>query len=300
MNSVRYAGCFMHRKSTSPQFFFRISDFCFRPQETALQYNASKFKLKLILNLFLISHKYDFESLQTFATQLLIYHCTPPKTTCRTPELEDILRLAIRNRALPLTKVIEQALLCRLEEDQTISIAQLITLAEELGMREFQGKLYYHELIREEASVLLKIPSSTAYDFPSTNLTEKQSLALFRGYRSLLHYWQDLPGRVRKKKLFQFTSCKNHHKCQSEWDSAWSAETVQNRDPFPPLNFDILASLEKIQTSAPDGFVTAAPIVFGQPNTQPWMRACGQKELGDLIKQLKDTLADHFLGSQLP
>jgi hypothetical protein len=239
------------------------------------------------------------ESLQTFAAQLLIHHCTPPKTTCRTPELEDILRFAVRNESVPLTKVIEQALLCRLKDDQTISTAQLITLAEELGMREFQGKLYYHELIREEGSFLLKIPSSTAYDFPCANLIEKQSLALFRGYRSLLHYWQDLPGRVRRKKLSQLTSCKNHHKCQNEWDSAWSVETVQNRDPFPP-NFDILASLEKIQTSAPDGFVTAAPIAFGQPNTQPWMRACGQKELSDLIKQLKDTLADHFLGSRLP
>ena len=239
------------------------------------------------------------ESLQTFATQLLIYHCTPPKTTCRTPELEDILRLAIRNGAFPLAKVIEQALLYRLAEDQTISTAQLITLTEELGMREFQGKLYYHELIREEGFSVAKIPSSTAYDFPCTNLTEKQTLALFRGYRSLLHYWQDLPGRVRKKKLSQMSSCKNHHKCQNEWDLAWSAETFQSRDPFPP-NFDILALLEKIQTSAPDGFVTAAPIVFGQPNTQLWMRACGQKELSDLIKQLKDTLADHFLGSQLP
>jgi hypothetical protein len=241
------------------------------------------------------------ESLQTFAIQLLIYHCTPPKTTCRTPELEDILRLAIRNRAIPLTNVIEQALLCRLKDDQTISTAQLITLAEELGMRDFQGKLYYHELIMEEASFVLEIPSSTAYNFPCTkfNLTEKQSLALFRGYRSLLHYWQDLPGRVRKKKLSQLTSCKNHHKCQNEWDSAWSVETFKSRDPFPP-NFDILASLEKIQTSAPDAFVTAAPIVFGLPDAQPWMRACGQKELSDLIKQLKDTLADHFLGSQLP
>lgn len=239
------------------------------------------------------------ESLQTFAAQLLIHHCTPPKTTCRTLELEDILRLAIRNKSIPLAKVIEQALLCRLKDDQTISTAQLITLAEELGMRDFQGKLYYHELIREEASFVLKIPSSTAYNFPCTNLTETQSLALFRGFRSFLHYWQDLPGRARKNKLSQLTSCKNHHKCQNEWDSAWSVEAIKSRDPFPP-HFDILASLEKIQTSAPDAFVAAAPIVFGLPNAQPWMRACGQKELSDLINQLKDTLADHFLGSQLP
>ena len=196
-------------------------------------------------------------------------------------------------------KVVEQALLRRLEDDQTTSTAQLITLAEKLDMREFQGNLYYHELIREEGSSIFKIPSSTAYDFPCTNLTEKQSLSLFRGYRSLLHYWQHLPGAVREKKLIQLSSCKDHHKCQREWDSAWSVETLKSRDPFPP-NFDILASLENIQTSAPDAFVTPAPIIFGVPSTQSWMRQCGQKELNDLIKQLKDTLADHFLGSRPP
>jgi hypothetical protein len=252
------------------------------------------------------------DSLQTFATQLLVSHCTPPNTTCRTPELEYILRLAIRNDDFPLAKVVEQALLRRLEDDKTISTAQLITLAEELGMRKFQGTLYYHELVREEASYIFKIPLSTAYDFPCTDLTEKQSLALFRGYRSLVRYWQELPEVVRGKKLSQLASCtKDHHKCQSEWDSAWSVETIKTGDPFP-TNLDILASLEKIQTSrpiplnpcipfpltaSPNG-LTPAPIVFGPPNTQPLMRQCGQKELNDLIKQLKDTLADHFLGSR--
>jgi hypothetical protein len=98
-------------------------------------------------------------------------------------------------------------------------------------------------------------------------------------------------------------------------------ETIKNRDPFP-LNLDILTSLEKVQAPRPNTpnpipfsfapnsltpaasapnpfFATATPVVFS-PNTQPLMRQCGQKELSDLIKQLKDTLADHFLGSQLP
>jgi len=252
----------------------------------------------MILDLFIISHKYSLESLQTFATQLLIFHCTPPKTTCKISELEHILRLAIQNGALPLIKVVEQALLGRLEDDPTISSARLITLAEELGIRNLQGKLYYHELVREESSSISKIPSSTAYNFPCTaNLTEKQSLVLFRGYRSLAHYWQHLPGEVRAKKLPQLTSCKDHHKCQSEWDSAWSMDTLSNRDTFPH-DFDILASLEKIQSPAPNASVTTAPIVLGLPNT-PWMRKCGQEELKDLINQLKATLADHFLGSRL-
>ncbi|KIM40992.1 hypothetical protein M413DRAFT_28090 [Hebeloma cylindrosporum] len=58
------------------------------PQETALPYNPSNFELGRIMDLFLISHKYRLESLQAFATQLLVHHCTPPYTTCRTPELE--------------------------------------------------------------------------------------------------------------------------------------------------------------------------------------------------------------------
>ena len=293
-----------------------------KPLSRSLQYNASNFKLKLILGLFSISHKYRLESLQTFATQLLVLHSTHPNTTCRTPELEHILRLAIRNDAFLLTKVVEQALLRRLEDgDQTVSIARLITLAEELGMRKFQGILYYHELVREESSIIFKFPSSTAYNIPHTNLTEKQSLALFRGYRSLLRYWHQLPGAVREKKLSQLALCKDHHKCQSEWDSAWSVETIKKRDPFSH-NLDILASLKTVQaprpntsnpipfsfalnsktpaTSTPNPFfVTATPVVF-PPNTQLLMRQCGQKELSDLIKQLKDTLADHFLGSQLP
>ena len=181
-------------------------------------------------------------------------------------------------------------------------------------MREFQGKLYYRELIREEASIILKIPSSTAYNFSCTNLTEKQSLSLFRGYRSLVRYWQQLPGAVRGKKLPRLASCtKDHYKCENEWNSAWSVETIKNRDSFP-TNLDILASLEKIQTPRPIPLKPGIPfpltassnglippsVVFGPPNTHPLMQQCGQKELSDVIQQLKDTLADHFLGSQLP
>ena len=250
----------------------------------------------MILDLFVISHKYSLESLQTFATQLLIFHCTPPKTTCSTLALELILCFAVQNGAIPLMNVVEQALLGRLEDDRYQTSTRLITLAEESEMRNLQGKLYYHELVREESSSISKIPSSTAYNFPCTKLTKKQSLVLFRGYRSLAHYWQHLPGEVRAKKLPQLTSCEDHHKCQSEWDSVWSVETINNRDAFPP-NFDILASLERIPTSAPNASVTTAPTVLGLPNT-PWMRKCGQEELKDLINQLKDTMADHFLGSR--
>ncbi|KIM40982.1 hypothetical protein M413DRAFT_157594 [Hebeloma cylindrosporum] len=295
------------------------------PQETALQYNPANFKLDRIMDLFLISHKYRLESLQTFATQLLVHHCSPPYTTCRTPELEKILRLAVLNKALPLIKVAEEALLRRIEEDPlgSISMARLITLAEELGMRKLQGKLYYHELVRDEASTL-KIPSSTAYNFPcAENLTEKQTSVLFKGYRSLLRYWRHLPGEAREKKVSKLTSCKNHQICQREWDSAWSVETLKDRDSFPP-NLDILASLEKIRTSrpnslnqtplfsfgitraitpAPNTSATPVPIsTFPLPNAQPqpWMQPCGEKELNDLVKRLQDTLADHFLGSHVP
>ncbi|KIM40985.1 hypothetical protein M413DRAFT_28085 [Hebeloma cylindrosporum] len=309
------------------------------PHEIVLQHTASHFKLDLILNVFLISHKYCLESLQTFAHQILVSHCN---ATCKIPELERVLRLSIGNKASPVTKAVEQALLHRLEEDRlgTISTARLITLAEELGMRDFQGKLYYHELVRDEASIL-KIPSSTAYNFPCTgNLTEKQLLALFHGYRSLLRYWRHLPSEVREKTLPKLASCEDHWKCQSEWNSAWNSININASPP----NLDVLAALEKIRTSlpnslkpnppfpfpsppfafigsptpatpAPNLFVTPAPAPAPNPfatpapapvatlcplNAQRRMQPCGQKELDDLIKRLEDTLADHFLGSHLP
>jgi hypothetical protein len=66
------------------------------PHQTALQYNASNYNGELLFRVFLISHKYGMESLQTFAAQLLIHHCMQPNGTSPTGDLPDIVRIAVQ------------------------------------------------------------------------------------------------------------------------------------------------------------------------------------------------------------
>ena len=63
-----------------------------------------------------------------------------------------MLCLAIQTNFNSLLEAAENALMRRLKEDLIHrSITHNMKLAEELGLRRFQSRLYYHELLRQEA-----------------------------------------------------------------------------------------------------------------------------------------------------
>jgi hypothetical protein len=137
-----------------------------------------------------------------------------------------MLRLAIRTNLNSLWEVAENALMGRLKDPFIFRfIAHNMKLAGELGMQKFQGRLYYYELLRQEAASKA-IHAPTAYSTQTSDLTEKQRSALFRGYWYLTHYWRDLPPIVRNKPLPPVTSCttSGHGICQAEWNNVWNED----------------------------------------------------------------------------
>jgi hypothetical protein len=243
----------------------RISDSftIYRPFEIdALNHTAAFMpKFKCVLNLFSISHKYHFDSLEVWAKHLLEHHCTSCNNTdskhpvldspsiCEA-DLELMLRLSIRTNLNSLLEVAVNALMRRLKDHFIFcSIAHNMELAEELGMQKFQGRLYYHELLRQEA-VTKAIHASTAYSTQTSDLTEKQYSALFRGYWSLMHYWRDLPPIVRNKPLPPLTSCTGHETCETEWKKLWNEDNFKLKLDPSPHDLGPLEKLENIRSSS--------------------------------------------------
>jgi hypothetical protein len=192
-----------------------------------------------------------------------------------------MLRVSTRTNCYTLSGAAENALMNRLKGrfDREFFIRNL-ALAEELGMRKFQGRLYYNELVRQESlQTGIQLSTTSIYN----DLTEKQSFALFRGYWSLTCYWKNLPSIVRNKPLPSIAACAAHGRCQTLWNDKWSADNLKlNVDPS-------LLPLEKLEKIRP--LFIFPRDVFGA-KIQP----CGLRELDEITKQLQDTLADHFLG----
>ena len=258
MNSVLFAGHFMHCMSTfhsTDDWIWKLKPCSSRPFEISSQNRADAFipKFNCFLNLFSISHKYHFESLETWAKELLVHHCIPngdgKHSILDSPHIcnELMLRLAIWTNLDALSRAAENALVNRLKDHfDSDSLIRSLALAEELGMRKFQSRLYYNELMRRE-SLQTGIQLLTA-STQTNNFTEKQSHALFRGYWSLTRYWKDLPSIVRNRPLPSLTSCEDHGRCQNEWNIKWAVDKFNQHIDPSPLDFGPLQKLEKIRS----------------------------------------------------
>ena len=210
-------------------------------------------KFNRVLNLLLISHKYHFESLETWAKELIFYHCTPntdgnnpvlDSPYIRDRDLELMLRVSTLTNCYTLSGAAENILMNRLKGrfDHDF-FKRNLALAEELGMQKFQGRLYYNELVRQESlQTGIQLDTTSIYNY----LTEKQLLALFRGRWSLMCYWKNLPSVVRNKPLPSIAACAAHGRCQAIWNEKWRAGNLElNADPSPlPLE-----KLERIRSS---------------------------------------------------
>ncbi|KIM40981.1 hypothetical protein M413DRAFT_11238 [Hebeloma cylindrosporum] len=222
-----------------------------------IQVNAFIPKFNCILNLFSISHKYQFGSLEIWAKGLLLQHCKPDTGSKhpalhspRVPntDLELMLRVATRHNLETLLEAAENALMCRVcgvaKGVSPPPVARSLALAEELGMRRFQGKLYYYLLIKQE-HVSVQVQSSTAFSMKAPMLKKRQMTALLHGFWSLSRYWVVLPQTMRNNPLPALTSCTVHTKCQAEWDDLWKSENFQQaKKNWLPLN-----KLKKMRSS---------------------------------------------------
>jgi len=194
-------------------------------------------------------------------------------------DLEVMLRLAIRTNLDALSRAVENALVDRVKNNvDNVPLIRSLALAEELGMRKFQGRLYYSELVRQESlqtGIQLFTTSHT------NGLTEKQLLTLFRGYWSLMHYWKNLLSIVQNTPLPLIPPCVVHKRCQAIW--------VDTFTDTSPLNFGPLDELKKLRSSLT---LSLKNDVYSRGEARP----CGPRELYEITRQIQVNLADHFLG----
>lgn len=149
-----------------------------------------------------------------------------------------MLRISVRTNLYQFTEAIERSFLRKLQECPSLSIAHTLNLAEELGLRKFQGLLYYHEFTRQP---IIRSKSSTAYAFPPGDLTLLQNVAFLRGAFSLSEYWMNLPSTIQYTKVPQTRSCakkgKNHADCQARWEAYWSPQSLKQVLTTPAFSF---------------------------------------------------------------
>ncbi|KIM40987.1 hypothetical protein M413DRAFT_28087 [Hebeloma cylindrosporum] len=279
------------------------------PLELEEQHNPALFKFSTVFHLLSICHKYHFETYEKWAGRLLIKHCAHDKgkdtylDNQPFSELENMLRISVRINLYQFTDAIERSVLRKLQERPSLSVANALNLAEELGLRRFQGRLYYHEFTRQP---VLRIKSSTAYAFPPGDLTPAQTMALLRGSFSLSEYWMNLPSVIQYIKVPQTRSCakkgNSHADCQAHWEAYWSPQSLKQVLTTPSFSFGTFepgvsrprhpGPLEGLDTLQ-DSFRLAPTI------SVPFSRlglSCCRRAISMLIEQLHDTLADHFLG----
>ena len=279
------------------------------PIELEEQHNHAIFKFNTVFNLLSICHKYHFETYEKWASQLLLKHCVNIEGKNRYldiqpfSELENILRISVRINLYKLTEAVERSFLRKLQERPSLSVARALNLAEELGLRKFQGRLYYHEYTREP---IIRFKSSTAYAFPPGDLTPAQTLALLRGAFSLSEYWKNLPSIIQYVKIPQTRSCakkgKSHADCQAQWEAYWTPQSLKQVLTTPAFSFGTFepavprprhpGPLEGLDTLQ-DSFRLAPTISV--PFSRLGLNCC-RRAISVLIEELHDTLADHFLG----
>ena len=316
MGTLRFVSC----TGLTSLIFLRnlISGFLpLRPLEIEAQFYPQTFNFQKVLHLFAISHKYQFDSYETWALRMLNLHCKDSmgfggvgssnrilddNNLCPTPKLELLLRLVVQSNDESLIPAIELALIRRLESHPTFSIAQTLALAEGLNLRKLQGYLYYHELKRQN---VFGIDPSTTSSLPPKELNSSQAAYFFRGCWSLSRYWSNLPDRARNKILHPPTRgfpnpSTRQLQCQAEWEQFWLPESMKKILGDGPSGFGPLESLEKMRaTITPRKF--AVPSLSCSESFPPEIRVeicpCSHSELSQLISRLRDSLGDHFFGS---
>ncbi|KAF9481108.1 hypothetical protein BDN70DRAFT_931125 [Pholiota conissans] len=247
-----------------------------------------------IVSLYLISHKYHFESHENFAREILERHrpdaLEEPNyfildyfLNCPESRLESLIKVAssTENPASEhsLTSGIQTFWIWRLRLIGT-SVSYALRVAEALGLRRFIGELYYFVLC-ESMDQPSTIQGSTAYIRPSTDLTPRQRLALFEGSWSLHPYWLNTVSAP-----FHTFNCPahRHHGCNRIWKEFWPKYKASIAEMFfDPLQFlrDIEPGVTQVNGKLSDGILVISCIA-------PYVNA--------KINVLEESLADHFLG----
>ncbi|KAF9481109.1 hypothetical protein BDN70DRAFT_804032 [Pholiota conissans] len=258
------------------------------PTEYMEQADESKVDIDIIACLYLIAQKYQFESHEKYARDLLKSHCTNVKDKpaaikeffirkCPSTCLASLLKISLLaddpHIDSSLASALQKAWLFRLQARPDSSPSYAISVAENLGLRKFMGELYYHHMI---SSIPDQMEDSEVYERPDEDLEPHQRLPFYQGYMSLQLYWSDFMKGSRRK-------FKCPHGCNRVWTEFWPRFKLDlvgyHFDPRTSMN----AFLKNI--------IKANKETYLETNI-----SCITTYINDRIKEFDTNLADHFLG----
>ncbi|KAJ7023640.1 hypothetical protein C8F04DRAFT_1095352 [Mycena alexandri] len=238
-----------------------------------------------------IAHKYALEESEKWAVNAITYACVKKKLlrNCAVDVYVALLKLDLLSPMPTVKSHIRKHWIDRLREggDKTMTIAHALDTADEIGFRRLLGDLYFLQLqkLDEPAD---SIPGTQVAQPLPADLNDVHKLRLMTGYRSLSLSWS----RIAANPLPLEGTCSLGIACHlAECGPIWTADWDDNVAQMSRLTGgNLLKHVQTFQTALLDHYVANG----GCPLVTPTIN----RQFPELIKTLRQSIADHFLGPE--
>lgn len=241
-----------------------------------------------LLHIARIAHKYQFKSIETWASAALSRYytrigafeglstVTGDSDDVTTPSLTQITELAglCENREL-LDAAVDKWRRLVLEGKD---VALAIGLAERLNVRSLLG-LAYHSMMLNGRSHWDSEPL----------LTRNQKVRLFVGYYSLSKFWESMPSQTPT--MAHSVRCTSQQRCNRSWAQLWRLALEKGTGILPLQTGDVLGKLMLAESCV-------KAIVEGEASSATDdIPCCKENALiatSAKVAEVRENLADHF------
>ncbi|KDR83122.1 hypothetical protein GALMADRAFT_238952 [Galerina marginata CBS 339.88] len=227
------------------------------PQEIVDQEDAARIDIRKMVSILFISNKYQFLEYEKWVIALLERHCNRESENgtfqntkrCSILEYKRLLTLTCLKGNTKIRTHICDGWIDRLKKNVSLSSKDALDFATSLGLRNFQGRIYYNEIQRMKTDPLA---GSTSLRPHENDWSIPQILCLYRGYHSLSVFWNHLlsgPRPAPDTSLDHIFGTPNTHgnNCAFYLQKCWKS-TPQPSTPGQPAygNPQILNPLESL------------------------------------------------------
>ena len=263
---------------------------CHRPNELMIAMTDDANCMQL-LHIARIAHKYQFKSIETWASAALSRYytrigafenlstVTNDSDDANIPSLTQITELSglCENRELLEAAVDKWKRL--VSEGKDVALA--IGLAERLNIRPLLG-LACHSMML----------NGRAHWDSEPLLTRNQKVRLYAGYYSLSKLWESMPNQTPP--LVHSGRCTSQQRCTRSWTQLWRLILEKGTGILPLQTGDVLGKLmlaESCMKAIVEGEFLSAGIVADD------IPCCKENALGATsarVAEVRESLADHF------
>ncbi|KAL1745013.1 hypothetical protein HDZ31DRAFT_37367 [Schizophyllum fasciatum] len=265
------------------------------PTEIYLQ-STTDMNLARMLDVAEMSNKYHFKAFEKWSIDMVAKFCLRNRkthedylTSCPPESIARILRLAVLCHRQTFQGQIERIWIARLDSSDSASFTHAIEVADSFGLRDFQGHAYYHQLLAMSTDAA---PDAGGLSTPFTHssLNGVQLMRLLSGHWSLTMFWARFAEGGVKIPAASGCDTARHHPnvCVKSWQARW-AEAVRSEAVLALRPCDALGKCRALQA-----ILGSESVLHGWANVH--CRHNALQELQDVVAQLQETLADHFLG----